>query len=126
SSGGSKGNSMKTRFLLRARANGFTLAELLVVISIIGILASLVLPSLSKAKQKAQGIVCCSNLKQHAYAWQLYAQDNDENVVGCGPDMTPGRPLWVDGIMNYGDGPPNWDITLNITHSAMFPYVKNA
>ena len=60
---------------------GFTLIELLVVIAIIAILAALLLPALTRAKQKAQGIQCLSNLKQLVLAWTLYADDNNGNLV---------------------------------------------
>ena len=55
---------------------GFTLVELLVVISIIALLLSILMPSLQKARDQAKKVVCCSNLGQLRLAWSMYLDDN--------------------------------------------------
>ena len=67
---------------------GFTLIELLVVIAIIAILASLLLPVLSKAKQKAWTVNCTSNLKQIGLGMRMFADDNAEQYPQSGGSIT--------------------------------------
>lgn len=72
------------------RARGFTLIELLVVIAIIGILSSLILPAVSRAKENGRKISCASNLRQVNLAIRMYAEDSaDEFPVVPNPNPYP-------------------------------------
>jgi prepilin-type N-terminal cleavage/methylation domain-containing protein len=73
------------------KAGGFTLIELLVVIAIIGILASLLLPSLATSKEQAQRTKCTSNLKQVGLFFQMYTSDNHDSFP-CAPAGWPTMP----------------------------------
>jgi len=105
---------------------GFTLIELLVVIAVIAILAAILLPTLSAARERARGLICLNNTRQLEFEWELYADDHNgqlpDNLV-----MTEFWPRtninWVNNVMTWDTSSDNINPT-TITQASLGPYVN--
>jgi prepilin-type N-terminal cleavage/methylation domain-containing protein/prepilin-type processing-associated H-X9-DG protein len=113
---------MKSETAPRANANrAFTLIELLVVIAIIAILAAMLLPALARAKDRAQGLRCVSQMKQLTLCWVMYANDNRDRLIhnwvlpsGPSPNFS-----WVAGDVQMLPGATNLN---DIRSGLLFQY----
>jgi prepilin-type N-terminal cleavage/methylation domain-containing protein len=98
---GSQMSEQKQNNVREVRRRGFTLIELLVSISIMAALMSILLPSLNRAREQGQRVVCQSNMRQLSIAWYMYATDNEDHL--CSADTKwndQGANHWVaDGAL---------------------------
>ena len=97
------------------------------MIAIIAVLAALLLPALSRAKIRAQGIQCMSNTRQLMLAWQIYATDFNDYFPPNEDNFGVGN--WVAGLMNFDGGNIanyNTDFLLNPRYAKLGPYTRSA
>ncbi len=114
---------LENRPLARIR-RAFTLIELLVVIAIIAILAAMLLPALSRAKQKAQGINCMNNMRQLGVCWVMYASDNKDAIVKNWllPTGLSSPAAWISGDVSKLPSATN---TSDVINSQLYQYNKS-
>ncbi len=99
---------MISRGRVSCSCHAFTLIEVLVVVAIIALLLSILIPSLSRAREHTRRVACQSNMHQHLYAINMYAQDSKGNYPRNPSQHTKGNGAsswWIDTVVATYDGP---------------------
>lgn len=127
--------SERTRITAQVRGGGFTLIEILVIIGIIGLMAALLIPALSRAKEQARMTLCRSNMRQVGLGFLMYADDNRDYLPW--PGIEPARanfdpkyaPDWcVGGQAEIPSQPALWSLPgfgFNAEAGSIYSYVSS-
>lgn len=111
----------------RSVAKGFTLVELLVVIAILGLLAALLLPTLSSSQAKGEAITCANNLHQLTLAWHLYTDENGGRLVNNHgvPETLARRQTWANNVQDWVVSDDNTNVLL-LTEAKLGAYANRS
>jgi len=114
------------RVLASAREAGFTLLELVAVVTVVAIIMALLMPSLSASRRKADGIFCMNNLRQVHLAWEMYAEDHADHLPGVTGGSFNGTGKWVSGWLDFSSSPDNTNKALLTSphYSQIGSYIK--
>src|SRR5262249_9602315 len=109
----------------RGRRHGFTAVELIAVIGVLSLFASVMVTSLAGTRGGVLAVQCRNNLRQLVVGWSMYTDDNRGKLVyntdGTGTGMSSGNEAWVVGWIDFSSSPDNTNSAMLVDH-ARYPY----
>ena len=107
----------------RERQAAFTVVELLTVVALLVLWATLLLPALAHSKVGGNAFRCMNNLRQLTAAWRQYAVDNTDALLASQANIS-GRTGWITGTLDYNGGNrSNWDPNQDLARSPLWRYL---
>src|SRR6266478_348192 len=102
----------------------FTVIELLVVVTVLGLLAAMLFPALAKSRPNSLVSQCLNNNRQLCAAWRMYADDNGGRLVSSEWDTgTSKNSSWVTSTIDFdSSNTANWNVEADITRRPFWPY----
>ena len=100
--------------------HAFTLLELLAIITMLALLSSVLVTGLARTKPYSKSTQCVNGLRQLTLAWRQYSEDNRDVLLTC--ESLAGRVRWVSGNLDFSSASGNWDPSIYINTSPLFPY----